>query len=166
MSGASPQEIRLLILDVDGVLTDGRLYYGSDGTEYKTFHTHDGHGIRRLLEHGIEIAVISGRSSDAVSKRMQELGVRHVVQGCGDKVAAFEKISGETGIAATETAFVADDLPDIPLLNVVGMPITVANATTEVQALADWRTKQHGGFGAVREVCEYLIAGRRPGGPQ
>jgi len=150
--------IRLAAFDVDGVFTDGRFYLSDDGVEAKVFSTQDGFGIRRLLDAGIAVAVISGRSSAAVQQRMQELGVQHVVQGCGDKIAAFNAIAAEIGVSATECAYVGDDIPDLPLLHKVGFSVAVANAVAELHEECDYTTRSGGGFGAVREVCDMLLA--------
>lgn len=152
--------IRLVAFDVDGVFTDGRFYLSNDGVESKAFSTQDGYGIRRLLEAGIEVAVISGRSSSAVDHRMQELGVSHVIQGCRDKVAAFGELTAALGIATKDCVFVGDDVPDLPLLNAVGYSIAVANAVGEVRESCDYTTSAVGGYGAVREVCDLVLAAR------
>ena len=151
-------QTRLVALDVDGVLTDGRFYLSDDGHESKAFSTQDGFGIRQLLEAGVQVAVISGRKSGAVSLRMRELGVQHVVLGCADKVAAFETLTDELGIEASQCLFVGDDIPDLPLLRRVGTPIAVANAVQEVKDFCAVTTRASGGFGAVREVCELVLA--------
>ena len=155
--------IRLVAFDIDGVFTDGRFYLSDDGSETKAFHTQDGYGIRRLLDAGVEVAVISGRRSRAVEHRMAELKVRHVMLGCKDKVAAFEEMIASLGIDAADCAFVGDDIPDLALLEHVGLSIAVANAVQAVQERCDYITRRPGGFGAVREVCD-LVAGSR-GGP-
>jgi len=149
--------IRLVAFDVDGVFTDGRFYLSDEGVESKSFHTQDGYGIRQLLDAGVCVAVISGRKSGAVEKRMSELGVQHLVQGCGDKVAALATIISELNIAAAECAYVGDDIPDLPLLNHVGFAIAVANAVPALHKKCDYSTSAHGGQGAVREVCELIL---------
>ena len=156
----APENLRLVAFDVDGVFTDGRFYLSDEGVETKTFHTQDGYGIRRIIEMGIEVAVISGRNSAAVSKRMAELGVQHVVLGCKDKVAALDKITAELGISAAQCGYVGDDIPDLPLLNHVGYSVAVANAVAEVREACDYTTTAHGGHGAVREVCELIVVAR------
>lgn len=161
MSGAKLGSIRLVAFDVDGVFTDGRFYLSDEGIESKTFHTQDGFGIRKLLDAGIAVAVISGRKSGAVSKRMAELKVQHVVQGCGDKVAALDEICASIGIQPDECAYVGDDLPDLPLLQHVGYSIAVANAVPRLHQICDYSTRANGGFGAVREVCELMLDARR-----
>lgn len=153
-------ELRLVAFDVDGVFTDGRFYLSDDGTESKAFNTQDGFGIRQLLDAGIEIAVISGRPSGAVEKRMAELGVRHVYVGARDKIAAFESLIAGLGIVESECAFVGDDIPDLALLERVGYSIAVANAVSQLREFCDYTTVASGGYGAVREVCELVLAAR------
>jgi len=150
--------VRLVAFDVDGVFTDGRFYLSDDGVESKAFSTQDGYGIRRLIDAGITVAVISGRSSIAVDRRMQDLGVEHVFQGCKDKVAALEGLATALGITTAECAYVGDDIPDLPLLRKVGVPVAVANAVSEVRELCDYTTSAAGGQGAVREVCDLVVA--------
>ena len=154
-----PADIQLIAFDVDGVFTDGRFYLSDDGCESKAFNTQDGFGIRALLQAGIEVAVISGRHSKAVELRMSELGVTHVIQGCKDKVAAFDELIDKLGVGLDQTVYVGDDVPDLPLLRHAGFAIAVANAVTAVQAQCDLTTRASGGCGAVREVCEILLAG-------
>lgn len=156
--------IRLAAFDVDGVFTDGRFYLSDDGVESKAFCTLDGYGVRRLLDAGIDVAVISGRTSRAVEKRMAELGVQHLYLGCKDKVAAFEALRGQLGLETDECAYTGDDLPDLPLLERVGVAIAVANAHPDVVAACALTTDWRGGFGAVREVCDRLLAARRADG--
>jgi len=156
-----PSGIRLVAFDVDGVFTDGRLYLSNDGIETKTFHTQDGYGIRRLIEAGIEVAVISGRSSSAVDRRMAELGIQHVIQGCKDKIAAFDELTSKLGVSAAECAFVGDDIPDLPLLKKVGYSVAAANAVQAVIEHCHYTTHAAGGRGAVREVCDLVLAAAR-----
>ncbi|MEJ2127306.1 MAG: HAD-IIIA family hydrolase [Woeseiaceae bacterium] len=151
-------QIRLVAFDVDGVFTDGRFYLSNDGVESKAFHTQDGFGVRQLINSGIAVAVISGRSSGAVERRMAELGVEHVVQGCKDKVAALDDLASELGISVDQCVFVGDDIPDLPLLNAAGFSVAVANAVDAVKAQCDYTTRARGGHGAVREVCELVLA--------
>ena len=158
MSGNAPDGIRLVAFDVDGVFTDGRFYLSDAGIESKAFHTQDGYGIRRLLEAGVTVAVISGRRSEAVARRMSELGVSHVVQGCPDKIAALDEIIARKGISLAECAYVGDDIPDLPLLNHVGYAIAVANAVPRLREECDYTTSAGGGHGAVREVCELILS--------
>jgi len=161
VSGKDLSDIRLVAFDVDGVFTDGRFYLSEDGVESKAFHTQDGYGIRQLLDEGIDVAVISGRRSGAVQKRMAELGVSHVVLGCRDKVAALDEITAKLGISVAECAYVGDDIPDLPLLNHVGVSIAVANAVPKLHEQCDLSTSASGGAGAVREVCDLVLAARR-----
>lgn len=155
--------IRLAVFDCDGVFTDGRLWLGDDGAEYKSFHVHDGAGIVRLIDAGVEVAVISGRKSPAVRRRMQELGVRHLVEGCEDKLSALRELQQSLGVDDEDTACIGDDLPDLPLLEAAALGICVADGAAELKAAADWCTTARGGGGAVREVCELLLAARKGG---
>jgi len=151
-------KVRLVAFDMDGVFTDGRFYLSDDGVESKSFCTQDGFGVRQLLKGGIEVAVISGRKSAAVERRMSELGVRHVILACSDKTAAFDTLADQLGIGVEEAAFVGDDIPDLPLLSKVGYSFAVANAVSAVREYCDYTTKASGGNGAVREVCELVLA--------
>ena len=151
---------RLVAFDVDGVFTDGRIHVSNDGVESKTFCTQDGYGIRRLIDAEIEVAVISGRRSAAVDQRMAELGVSHIIQGCRDKIAAFDELTAALGIRDSSCVYVGDDLPDLPLLNKVGYSVAVANAVTAVRDQCDYTTQAAGGYGAVREVCDLVLASR------
>ncbi len=153
-------QIRLVAFDIDGVFTDGRFYLSDDGVESKAFHTQDGYGVRRLLAAGVAVAVISGRRSGAVEKRMAELEVPHVVLGCKDKVAALDKLAATLGIDVADCAYVGDDLPDLPLLEHVGFSVAVANAVAELQQRCDYVTTRPGGGGAVREVCDLIVTAR------
>jgi 3-deoxy-D-manno-octulosonate 8-phosphate phosphatase (KDO 8-P phosphatase) len=155
-------DVRLVAFDVDGVFTDGRFYLSDDGCEAKAFNTQDGFGIRKLLAAGVVVAVISGRRSKAVEQRMAELGVVHVVQGCKDKVAAFDELIADLDIALPQTVYVGDDVPDLPLLRHAGFSVAVANAVAEVKSSCDMTTVAAGGFGAVREVCDLVLAAREP----
>lgn len=158
MSLENLADVRLIAFDVDGVFTDGRFYLSDAGIESKAFNTQDGFGVRQLLDADISVAIISGRQSEAVARRMQELGVPHVIQGCKDKVAALDAILGETGLTWRQCAYVGDDVPDLPLLTRVGVSIAVANAVEPVRAQCDYLTEARGGFGAVREVCDLLLS--------
>lgn len=153
----SLDKIRLVAFDVDGVFTDGRFYLSDEGIESKAFHTQDGYGVRRLLDSGIAVGVISGRSSPAVEKRMAELGIAHVILNCKDKVAAMDELAAALGISTSECAYVGDDLPDLPLLEHVGFSVAVANAVPALQERCDYVTKKSGGFGAVREICNLIV---------
>ena len=165
MSGALDRlgDLRLVAFDIDGVFTDGRFYLSDDGTETKAFHTQDGYGVRRLLDAGVAVAVISGRHSPAVEKRMAELGVRHAILGCRNKVAAMDELAAELGISVAACAYVGDDMPDLPLLEHVGLSIAVANAVPALHERCDYVTKKPGGFGAVREVCDLVVAATNSG---
>jgi 3-deoxy-D-manno-octulosonate 8-phosphate phosphatase (KDO 8-P phosphatase) len=153
-------EIRLLILDVDGVLTDGRLYFAGRGEALKAFHVRDGHGIKLLLAAGIGLAVVSGRRSSAVAARMRELGVSHVIQGCSDKVAALHRLTQRFGIDPLKCACMVDDTPDLPLMTAVGFAAAVADAPPVVLSAAHWVAESPGGRGAVRELCDALLRAR------
>lgn len=154
--------IRLLVLDVDGVLTDGHLYYDAEGRETKRFHVRDGYGIQRVLAAGLLVAVISGRRSPAAAARLAELGVAHVFLGRNDKRQVFEQLLTELGIPATNVACVGDDVTDLEIMVPAGLGITVADAHPDVLRAADWVTVAGGGRGAVREVCDLLLAARQP----
>jgi 3-deoxy-D-manno-octulosonate 8-phosphate phosphatase (KDO 8-P phosphatase) len=156
---ARSARIRLLVLDVDGVLTDGTILL-IGGEELKTFHVRDGLGLKRLLANGIEVAVVSGRSSAAVSRRMAELGIRHVFQGVDDKLPVIENLRESLGLEADDIAVVGDDLPDLPAMELAGLAIAVADAQPEVRARAHWITAAAGGRGAAREVAEHLLSAR------
>jgi 3-deoxy-D-manno-octulosonate 8-phosphate phosphatase (KDO 8-P phosphatase) len=152
--------LRLAIFDVDGVMTDGTLYIGAQGEAFKAFNILDGHGVKMLQLAGIAAAIISGRSSEAVAWRARELAIEHVAQGCSDKVAAFEALAKNLGVADRECAFVGDDLPDLPVMRRCGLAIAVANAAEAVKREAHYVTRAHGGRGAVREFCEMVLAAR------
>jgi 3-deoxy-D-manno-octulosonate 8-phosphate phosphatase (KDO 8-P phosphatase) len=155
--------IRLLVLDVDGVLTDGRLWYDADGRELKSFHVRDGYGIQQLQAAGILVAVISGRASRAAAARLAELRVPHVFLGRNDKKAVLDNLLTELGISADLVACVGDDTTDLEIMQMSALSITVADAHPEVLARAMWTTRQSGGRGAVREICELLLAARQAG---
>ena len=152
--------IRLLVLDVDGVLTDGRLYFGPRGEALKVFPARDGYGMRRLISAGVEIAVISGRRSPAVMARCRELGITRVFQGAAHKLVAFERLLKGARVAANECACVGDDAPDVPLFGAVGLAFAVADAHPLARRAAHHVTALPGGMGAVREVCDRLLAAR------
>jgi 3-deoxy-D-manno-octulosonate 8-phosphate phosphatase (KDO 8-P phosphatase) len=155
-----PGRIELLVLDVDGVLTDGRLYFASSGETLKVFHARDGHGIKLLMGGGVEVAAFSGRRSAAVTARMRELKVRHVVQGCDDKVAALLELTRRLKIAPRACACLVDDTPDLPLMAAVGFAAAVADAHPLVQRAAHWISGLGGGTGAVRELCDLILRAR------
>jgi 3-deoxy-D-manno-octulosonate 8-phosphate phosphatase (KDO 8-P phosphatase) len=154
--------IRLLVLDVDGVLTDGRLRYGPEGEQLKCFHVRDGYGIKSLLAAGVAVAVISGRDSQAVARRCAELGITELAQGQEHKLAAFEALCARLGVAAADCACIGDDTPDVPLMQRVGFAIAVADAHDDARRAAHRRTRLPGGAGAVREACDWLLAARQP----
>lgn len=149
--------VRLLLLDVDGVLTDGSITYSSSGDELKTFHVRDGSAVKLWVQAGHTVAVLSGRSSAAVARRAAELGVRVVLQGYADKAAGFAEILAQTGVDAQDVAAVGDDLPDLAVFARAGVRFAVADAVPEVRAAADRVTMAPGGRGAVREVVETLL---------
>ena len=154
-------DIRLLVLDVDGVLTDGRLYFSSRGEELKTFHVRDGAGIVHLLRAGIQVAVISGRSSKAVERRMSELGVTWVRQGIDDKLTALRELLDILGLGPQAVASMGDDLADLPIFEVARLAIAVADAHRTVRSRAHFVTQALGGQGAVREVCDLILESQR-----
>jgi 3-deoxy-D-manno-octulosonate 8-phosphate phosphatase (KDO 8-P phosphatase) len=151
------KQIRLVIFDVDGVLTDGTLFLDEQGREYKTFHTRDGQGIKMLHDSGVEVAIISGRKSESVTRRMEGLGISHVYQGQKNKVAAFEALCLQLTLTSNQVAHVGDDLPDLPLMRRAGLAIAVNDAHFAVKRYAHWRTAQPGGRGAAREVCDLIM---------
>lgn len=149
--------IKLVAFDVDGVLTDGGLYIGDNGVEYKAFYSRDGHGMRMLLDSGVQIGVITGRKSQLVVDRMISLGVEHVYQGCREKGSGFDTLLKDTGLSGDEVAFVGDDVMDLPAMARAGLAIAVADAHPLVIERAHWKTSSPGGRGAVREVCELVM---------
>jgi len=153
--------IQLLVLDVDGVMTDGRLYFDAEGQEAKVFHVRDGYGIKQLMRLGIEVAVISGRKSKAVEMRMAELGIKHVRLGQETKLDAFLALTEMLDVPMENVACMGDDLPDLPLVEAAGLGIAVADAHPNLLTNADWCTQLVGGQGCVREVCDFLIEARR-----
>ncbi len=158
--------LRLVVFDVDGVFTDGRFLMDEDGREYKSFHTQDGYGVRRLLQAGIRVAVISGRNSRAVDVRMAELGVDRVIQGCRHKVPELESVASALGIELAEAAYVGDDVPDLDAMRACGVAVAVANAVRIVREAADYVTARPGGGGAVREIADLVLDARQAAGRQ
>lgn len=154
---ALARDVRLLAVDVDGVLTDGSIFIDSDGRETKRFHAHDGVALRLCEKTSIITAVVTGRTSSSLLHRLADLGVRHVIQGSKDKAAAVDKLTEITGVTAKNMCFVGDDWPDLPALRKVGFPVAVANASPETKAIAAMVTVAGGGFGAVREVVEHIL---------
>lgn len=149
--------IKLLVCDVDGVFSDGRIYLGNAGEELKAFHTRDGLGVKALISAGIHVAVITGRESAIVENRMRALGVQHIFQGQHNKQQALATIWQATGIASDATASVGDDLPDLSLLHASGLALSVADGHPQVRQQADYVTQQRGGFGAVREIADIIL---------
>ncbi len=151
-------DIKLLILDVDGILTDGKLYFSETGESLKVFHVHDGLGIKLLLAAGIDVAVISSREHPIVTQRLTSLGIPHIYQGQKHKLQAFEDCLSQLKLAPEQVAYMGDDIIDLPVLNRVGLSLTVANAQAPVKMACDFVTDLKGGKGAVREVCNLLLA--------
>ena len=158
--------IRLLVLDVDGVLTDGGLFYGASGEETKRFHVHDGLALVAARKAGLQIAVLSSRASAAVTRRMTELGVSEVHQGVGDKAGALAALCERLGVPASAVAMMGDDLPDLVAMGQVGLALAPANAVGEVKRAAHWVARRRGGDGAVREAVEMLLKARRAWPPR
>ncbi|CAB5497934.1 3-deoxy-D-manno-octulosonate 8-phosphate phosphatase (EC [Bathymodiolus thermophilus thioautotrophic gill symbiont] len=150
-------KIQLIIFDVDGVLTDGGLYFTEDGAEFKRFNSLDGHGIKMLKDNGVEVAVITARDSKTVAYRMKNLGIAHFYQGQSDKVVAFSDLLQKLNLSADEVAYVGDDVIDLPVMTKVGFAIAVANAHDTVKQYANLITEKSGGHGAVREVCDFIL---------
>ena len=157
---AAAAKVELLILDVDGVFTDGRIFYGADGREWKAFHTSDGAGIRMLQRGGVRVAIISGRHSEAVATRARELGIEDCFQNAYVKTEAYDKLKARHGLSDDAVAYMGDDLMDLPLLRRVGLPIAVPNAADEVKQCARYITTATGGRGAVREAAELILKSR------
>jgi 3-deoxy-D-manno-octulosonate 8-phosphate phosphatase (KDO 8-P phosphatase) len=154
---ARAREIRLVVFDVDGVLTDGGLFIGDDGQEYKQFHSKDGHGMVMLQNSGVAIAIITGRTSEVVRIRMASLGIEHVYQGQRDKLPAYEQLKTTTGLDDAQIAYVGDDVVDLPAMVRVGLAISVSDGHPLTRQHAHWVTSSAGGRGAAREVCELIM---------
>ncbi len=150
-------QIRLVIFDIDGVLTSGALFIGDDGQEYKAFHSRDGHGLRMLQDSGVQVAIITGRSSKVVQHRAKDLGIQHVYQGRREKLPAFEELLQATGFSAEQVAYVGDDVMDLPIMIRTGLAIAVQDAHSLVKKKAHWLTPSNGGMGAGRDVCELIM---------
>jgi 3-deoxy-D-manno-octulosonate 8-phosphate phosphatase (KDO 8-P phosphatase) len=159
-SVARLRRIRLLFLDVDGVLTDGALYCGPDGAEWKRFHVHDGLALARAVAAGFPVAVVSSRRAEAVSRRFAELGLAEVHQGVENKLVVYEALRARHGCADAEVACMGDDLADLPVLRRVGLPIAPADAVPAVRRVARWVSRAPGGHGAVREILEAILRAR------
>ncbi|WP_434358326.1 3-deoxy-manno-octulosonate-8-phosphatase KdsC [Parasalinivibrio latis] len=153
-------EIKLLICDVDGVFSDGRIYMGNDGEELKAFHTRDGYGAKALMNAGVEIAVITGRRSHIVEQRMKALGVKHIYQGQDDKETAYRDLAGKLNIEAAQTAYIGDDLIDWAVMQHIGLSVCVNDGHPLLARRADYVTHTPGGYGAVREVCDLILEAR------
>lgn len=149
--------VRLLILDVDGVLTDGSIILDNNGNEYKAFHVRDGHGIKMLQNAGVKIAIITGRYSKVVERRARELGITEVFQKCLQKKSVYSRLLTKYGITQAEVAYVGDDIVDVPILASVGMPVAVADADEATKKFALLVTRNRGGRGAVREVTDFIL---------
>ncbi|MDQ7076027.1 MAG: 3-deoxy-manno-octulosonate-8-phosphatase KdsC [Gammaproteobacteria bacterium] len=150
-------QIRLVIFDIDGVLTSGALFIGDDGQEYKAFHSRDGHGLRMLQDSGVQVAIITGRSSKVVQHRAKDLGIQHVYQGRREKLPAFEELLQATGFSVEQVAYVGDDVMDLPIMIRTGLAIAVQDAHSLVKKHAHWLTPSNGGMGAGRDVCELIM---------
>lgn len=153
----SAANIRMLLLDVDGVLSDGRLYYGDDGTEFKAFNIKDGLGIKLLQRGGIEVGIITARSSTLLTRRCSELGIVRVIQGREDKLAALQELIDELSLNMIQIAFMGDDLPDLAIIKRVGLGMTVADANHVIVDHSQWQAESPGGGGAVREAAEFIL---------
>lgn len=151
------RRIKLLLLDVDGVLTDGKLYFSNTGDELKTFSTLDGHGIKLLQRSGVKVGIISGRKSVLVAKRANDLGIEILVQGREDKWDALQEVLATHNFALEEIAFMGDDWPDLTIMTRVGLALTVINAHVSVKERAHWQSQVGGGEGAVREACDFIM---------
>lgn len=157
---ARARSLALMAFDVDGVLTDGRLYYGSDGEQCKVFHTLDGHGLKALADCGVTLALITGRQSTMVSKRAAELGIRHVIQGREDKGIALAALAEQLGVDASQCGYCGDDQPDVAALHWAALAFSVPNGHPVARQAAQLITEAGGGAGAVREICDFICAAR------
>jgi 3-deoxy-D-manno-octulosonate 8-phosphate phosphatase (KDO 8-P phosphatase) len=155
------QAIKLAIFDVDGVLTDGKPYFLVDGSEFKTFNTLDGHGIKMLIASGVRTAIISGRKTPVVERRAQNLGIQHLYQGREDKLVVLDELLGELGLSYEQVAYLGDDLPDLPVIRRVGLGMAVASADSFVRQHAHGVTQARGGEGAAREFSELIKRAQR-----
>ncbi len=153
----SSESIKLLVCDVDGVFSDGRIYLGNAGEELKAFHTKDGFGIKALIASGVEVAIITGRNSTIVSSRMKALNINHIIQGQEDKLPALIKLTEQLKLNLEDVAYIGDDVPDLPCIIKVGLGVAVHDSHPLVLKSADYITFTKGGFGAVREVCDLIM---------
>lgn len=151
------KSVRLVLFDVDGVLTDGRLFIGDDGQEYKAFNSKDGHGMKMLIRSGVEIGIITGRTSRVVEHRVSDLGIKHVFQGCADKLPVYEQLIRDQGLTPEQTAFVGDDVVDLPIMLRAGLALSVADAHPLAKHYAHWSAPLGGGQGAARQICEMIM---------
>lgn len=151
------KKIKLVIFDVDGVLTDGSLFFGDDGQEYKAFYSRDGLGIKLLQRTGVEVGIITARDSQLVNHRMENLGIEHLYQGRLDKIAAFEEMISKLNVSPEQTAYAGDDVVDLPVMKKVGLAIAVQDAHPFVKKHAHWITEHNGGRGAARDACELIM---------
>ena len=155
---ARAARVRLAAFDVDGTLTDGRLWLSGSGDETKQFHVHDGFGLKRLRAYGVEVAIVTARVSQAAARRAEELGIAHFYQGQRDKRACLDELLDALGMIPEQAAFVGDDLPDLAVMHRVGLAVAVANAHPWLSEHTHWQTQRRGGHGAVREVCDLILA--------
>lgn len=151
------KKIKLVIFDIDGVLTSGALFIGDDGQEYKAFNSKDGHGLRMLQDSGVEVAIITGRTSKVVTHRAKDLGITRIYQGKREKLPAYEELIKETGLKHEQIAYVGDDVVDLPVMSKVGLSICVQDGHSFVKQHSHWVTESNGGCGAGREVCEMIL---------
>lgn len=151
------KKIKCLICDVDGVLSDGYLHIDNFGNELKSFHVHDGVGLKLLMSAGIEVSIITTSKNDVIDHRMKQLGVTHFYKGMIDKRQAYDQLKASLNLPDEAFAYIGDDLPDLPLIRQVGLGVAVGNALRQVKEYADWVTTQPGGHGAVRELCDLIL---------
>ena len=151
------KKIKLVIFDIDGVLTTGALFIGDDGQEYKAFNSKDGHGLRMLQDSGVEVAIITGRTSNVVAHRAKDLGITRIYQGKREKLPAYEELIQETGLSHEQIAYVGDDVVDLPVMSKVGLAICVQDGHSFVKQHSHWITESNGGCGAGRDVCEMIL---------
>ena len=163
---ARAAKIRLVAFDVDGTLTDGRLWYGEDGRETKVFHVHDGLGLKRLQANGVQVALITARISHPVALRAEELDIAHVYQGQGNKRACLLELIDALHLSSEQVAFVGDDLPDLSPMRLAGLAVAVANAHPWIAEQAHWQTHLGGGMGAAREVCDLILEAQGKSGAE
>ena len=156
-AAAKAKHIKLLIVDVDGVMTDGSIILDNEGNEFKRFNVRDGHGIKLLIRHGIEVAIITGRQSKVVSLRAKELGIKHVYQKCWNKMVPYEDLKSKLSVAENEIAYIGDDVVDISLLKRAGLAVAVSDAHKDVLEFVDVITEEEGGKCAVRSVCDFIL---------